>query len=118
MIDLDHVSFGTHDALATAQRLRRDYGATAVFGETLPEFRYLTLYLGTAEEGGFFELLDAKISLLGKKIHSQRERGLEVRDYETRHEYLVKTREELRQTINDLDGEEFKVRCQLTVDNA
>ena len=65
-----------------------------------------------------FELLDAKISLLGKKIHSQRERGLEVQDYETRHEYLVKTREELRQTLNALDGEEFKVRCQLTVDNA
>ena len=59
MIDLDHVSFGTFDALKTAERLRRDYGATAVFGETLPEFRYLTLYLGTADEGGFFELLDA-----------------------------------------------------------
>jgi catechol 2,3-dioxygenase-like lactoylglutathione lyase family enzyme len=59
MIDLDHVSFGTHDALATAQRLRRDYGATAVFGETLTEFRYLALYLGTAEHGGFLELLDA-----------------------------------------------------------
>ena len=59
MIDLDHVSFGTHDALATAKRLRRDYGATAVFGETLPEFRYLALYLGTAEHGGFLELLDA-----------------------------------------------------------
>jgi len=59
VIDLDHVSFGTFDALKTAERLRRDYGATAVFGETLPEFRYLTLYLGTADEGGFFELLDA-----------------------------------------------------------
>jgi catechol 2,3-dioxygenase-like lactoylglutathione lyase family enzyme len=59
VIDLDHVSFGTHDALATAKRLRRDYGATAVFGETLPEFRYLALYLGTAEHGGFLELLDA-----------------------------------------------------------
>lgn len=64
-----------------------------------------------------FELLDAKISLLGKKIHSQRERGLEVQDYEVRHEYLVKTREELRDTLNALDGEEFKVRCQLTVEN-
>ncbi|MDC3376548.1 hypothetical protein OAV85_00910 [Candidatus Nanopelagicales bacterium] len=59
MIDLDHVSFGTFDALATAMRLRRDYGATAVFGETLPEFRYLALYLGSAEHGGFLELLDA-----------------------------------------------------------
>ena len=58
VIDLDHVSFGTHDALATARRLRRDYGATAVFGEALPEFRYLALYLGTAEHGGFLELLD------------------------------------------------------------
>jgi hypothetical protein len=58
MIDLDHVSFGTHDALATGKRLRRDYGATAVFGEALPEFRYLALYLGTAEHGGFLELLD------------------------------------------------------------
>ncbi len=58
MIDLDHVSFGTHDALATAKRLRRDYGASAVFGEALPEFRYLALYLGTAEHGGFLELLD------------------------------------------------------------
>jgi len=65
-----------------------------------------------------FELLDAKISLLGKKIHSQRERGLEVQDYETRHEYLVKTREELRQKLQGLGGEEFKVHCQLTVDNA
>jgi catechol 2,3-dioxygenase-like lactoylglutathione lyase family enzyme len=59
VIDLDHVSFGTFDALATARRLRRDYGATAVFGETLPEFRYLALYLGTTEHGGFVELLDA-----------------------------------------------------------
>ncbi len=58
MIDLDHVSFGTHDALATAQLLRRDYGATAVFGEALPEFRYLALYLGSAQDGGFLELLD------------------------------------------------------------
>ena len=58
MIDLDHVAFGTRDALATAQLLRRDYGATAVFGETLPEFRYLALYLGTVENGGFLELLD------------------------------------------------------------
>ena len=58
MIDLDHVSFGTRDALATARHLRRDYGATAVFGEALPEFRYLALYLGTVEHGGFLELLD------------------------------------------------------------
>jgi catechol 2,3-dioxygenase-like lactoylglutathione lyase family enzyme len=58
MIDLDHVSFGTHNALATGKRLRRDYGATAVFGEALPEFRYLALYLGSAQDGGFLELLD------------------------------------------------------------
>ena len=59
MINLDHVSFATHDALETAAALREEYGATAVFGETLPEFRYLLLLLGTPEHGGFLELLDA-----------------------------------------------------------
>lgn len=59
MINLDHVSFATHNALETAAALRAQYGATAVFGETLPEFRYLLLFLGTPEHGGFLELLDA-----------------------------------------------------------
>lgn len=56
--NLDHVSFATTNALETASLLRERYGATAVFGETLPEFRYLLLFLGTPEHGGFLELLD------------------------------------------------------------
>jgi catechol 2,3-dioxygenase-like lactoylglutathione lyase family enzyme len=57
-IDLDHTSFAVDDALAWARRLRRDCGATPVAGEALAEFRYLLLYLGTAERGARMELLE------------------------------------------------------------
>ena len=57
-IDLDHTSFAVDDALAWARRLRRDCGATPVAGEVLAEFRYLLLYVGTAESGARLELLE------------------------------------------------------------
>jgi catechol 2,3-dioxygenase-like lactoylglutathione lyase family enzyme len=57
-IDLDHTSFAVDDALAWARRLRRDCGATPVAGEVLAEFRYLLLYVGTAETGARMELLE------------------------------------------------------------
>ena len=57
-IDLDHTSFAVDDALAWARRLRRDCGATPVAGEVLAEFRYLLLYIGTAESGARLELLE------------------------------------------------------------
>jgi catechol 2,3-dioxygenase-like lactoylglutathione lyase family enzyme len=57
-IDLDHTSFAVDDALAWARRLRRSCGATPVAGEVLAEFRYLLLYVGTAESGARMELLE------------------------------------------------------------
>lgn len=57
-IDLDHTSFAVDDALTWARRLRRDCGATPVAGEALAEFRYLLLYVGTAEAGARMELLE------------------------------------------------------------
>lgn len=57
-IDLDHTAFAVDDALAWARRLRRDCGATPVAGEALAEFRYLLLYLGTADRGARLELLE------------------------------------------------------------
>jgi catechol 2,3-dioxygenase-like lactoylglutathione lyase family enzyme len=57
-VALDHTSFAVHDATAEARRLRRELGATPIAGEVLPEFRYLLLHVGTAEEGGRLELLE------------------------------------------------------------
>jgi hypothetical protein len=55
-IDLDHTSFAVHDAMGWARRLRRQLGATPIAGEMLEEFRYLLLYVGTAEGGARLEL--------------------------------------------------------------
>ena len=57
-IDLDHTSFAVDDALAWARQLRRECGATPVAGEALAEFRYLLLYVGTADTGARLELLE------------------------------------------------------------
>lgn len=43
-----------------AQRLRRELGATPVFGERLPEFGYLLLHVGTADDGARLELLEPR----------------------------------------------------------
>lgn len=56
--DLDHVSFAVSDARAWARRLRRELGATPIFGEALAEFRYLLLYIGNARRGARIELLE------------------------------------------------------------
>ncbi|MEU9451905.1 VOC family protein [Streptomyces sp. NPDC048277] len=56
--DIDHTSFAVRDALGWARRLRRQLGAVPVAGEVLAEFRYLLLYVGTADEGGRLELLE------------------------------------------------------------
>jgi catechol 2,3-dioxygenase-like lactoylglutathione lyase family enzyme len=56
--DLDHTSFAVRDATQWAHRLRRTLGATPIAGETLPEFRYLLLHVGTAEAGGRLELIE------------------------------------------------------------
>ncbi|MFD2093786.1 VOC family protein [Blastococcus deserti] len=57
-VALDHTSFAVHDAMDWARLLRRLLGATPIAGETLPEFRYLLLHVGTAEAGGRLELLE------------------------------------------------------------
>ncbi|WP_170843051.1 VOC family protein [Streptomyces oceani] len=57
-VDLDHTSFAVRDALGWARLLRRELGATPIGGETLPEFRYLLLYLGTSDEGARMELME------------------------------------------------------------
>lgn len=56
--DIDHTSFAVQDALGWARRLRRELGAVPICGEVLEEFRYLLLYVGTADEGGRLELLE------------------------------------------------------------
>ncbi|MEU6375814.1 VOC family protein [Streptomyces sp. NPDC046909] len=56
--DFDHTSFAVHDAMTWARRLRQELGATPIAGETLQEFRYLLLYVGTAHGGGRIELLE------------------------------------------------------------
>ncbi len=57
-IDLDHTSFGVEDAVSWAGMLRRAIGAVPVAGEVLGEFRYLLLYVGTAQSGARLELLE------------------------------------------------------------
>jgi hypothetical protein len=44
--------------MAWARRLRSELGATVVAGETLPEFRYLLMYVGSAEAGARVELIE------------------------------------------------------------
>lgn len=56
--DLDHTSFAVHDAMDWAKRLRRELGAVPIIGEVLSGFRYLLLYVGTADEGARLELLE------------------------------------------------------------
>jgi len=57
-VDFDHTSFAVRDAMSWARRLRGEFGATPVIGETLQEFRYLLFYVGTAHGGGRIELLE------------------------------------------------------------
>lgn len=56
--DFDHTSFAVHNALDCASRLREDYGATPIIGETLAEFRYLMLYVGSEERGTKIEFIE------------------------------------------------------------
>ncbi|MFI6731388.1 VOC family protein [Nonomuraea sp. NPDC050451] len=59
-VALDHTSFAVHDAMDWAQRLRRELGATPIFGEQLAQFRYLLLHIGTADDGARLELLEPR----------------------------------------------------------
>ncbi|WP_311922770.1 VOC family protein [Microbispora sp. H10836] len=59
-VTLDHTSFAVHDAMGWARRLRRELGATPIFGERLAEFGYLLLHVGTADEGARLELLEPR----------------------------------------------------------
>lgn len=70
-VDLDHTSFAVPDALATARILRRELGATPVAGETLPDFRYLLLHVGTADAGARLELLEpvGEAGFLSRFLH-------------------------------------------------
>lgn len=56
--DFDHTSFAVRDARSWGRLLRRTLGATPIAGETLPEFRYLLMYLGSAEAGGRIEFIE------------------------------------------------------------
>ncbi len=46
--------------MAWARRLRRELGATPIFGEQLAQFRYLLLHIGTADDGARLELLEPR----------------------------------------------------------
>ncbi|WP_268778037.1 VOC family protein [Sphaerimonospora mesophila] len=59
-VALDHTSFAVHDAMSWARRLRRELGATPIFGEQLAQFRYLLLHVGTADDGARLELLEPR----------------------------------------------------------
>ena len=56
--NFDHTAFAVRDALAAAQNLRRRFGATPIMGEALEAFRYLTMYVGSANHGTNVEFLD------------------------------------------------------------
>lgn len=56
--DFDHTSFAVRDATAWARRLRSVLGATPIAGETLPDFRYLLLHVGTATRGSRLEFIE------------------------------------------------------------
>jgi len=62
-----------------------------------------------------YELLDAKITLLGKKIHSNIERGIESEHYESRRKNLLEMRDRLKDLLSDLKEDELFVNCKLTV---
>ncbi|MGI5159457.1 VOC family protein [Microbispora sp. CA-102843] len=59
-VALDHTSFAVHDAMDWARRLRRELGATPIFGEQLAQFGYLLLHVGTADDGARLELLEPR----------------------------------------------------------
>lgn len=46
--------------MSWARRLRRELGATPIFGERLPQFGYLLLHVGTADDGARLELLEPR----------------------------------------------------------
>jgi hypothetical protein len=56
--DFDHTSFAVRNATEWAKELRRGLGAVPITGETLDEFRYLLLYVGTDEHGARIELME------------------------------------------------------------
>ena len=56
--DFDHTSFAVRHALDCASRLREDSGATPITGETLAEFRYLMMYIGSEEQGAKIEFIE------------------------------------------------------------
>ncbi|OAV60581.1 VOC family protein [Enteractinococcus helveticum] len=56
--NFDHTAFAVRDALACGVNLRRQFGATPILGEALEAFRYLTMYVGSAEHGTNLEFLD------------------------------------------------------------
>lgn len=56
--DFDHTSFAVHDALACAGRFREAFGATPITGETLAEFRYLMMYVGSEDRGTKIEFIE------------------------------------------------------------
>lgn len=62
-----------------------------------------------------YELLDAKITLLGKKIHSNSERGVSSVHFESRREKLLETRDRLKELMTAFDEGELSISCKVTV---
>lgn len=62
-----------------------------------------------------FELLNDKISFLGKKILSNAERNLDTSHYEARKAALIAERDSLRTILNALDSEYVDVVCDIQV---
>lgn len=57
-IDFDHTSFAVRDAMSWARHLRAELGAVPIFGEALPEFRYLLMYVGDETSGTRVEFIE------------------------------------------------------------
>ncbi len=62
-----------------------------------------------------YELLDAKITLLGKKIHSNTERGLPTAHYEGRRQKLVDQRDGLKDLLAGFADDSLAINCKVTV---
>lgn len=62
-----------------------------------------------------FELLNDKISFLGKKILSNAERNLDTTHYEARKAALIAERDTLREVLNSIDSEFVDVVCDIQV---
>jgi catechol 2,3-dioxygenase-like lactoylglutathione lyase family enzyme len=57
IVTFDHTSLAVPDARQAAEALRRDFGATPICGEVLPEFRYAVFHVGDERRWARLEVI-------------------------------------------------------------